>query len=135
MRKKANNTSTNNLVDKLINFMLVLNCIETFQIFDSLAVNSQVEMYFFNIFFMIYFKTLKYFNVALLIFLFAVQNITKCKPFPIAFFVTFVASKIIALYTYIYVKILLIACVCYHMILQESNTIRKYLKSACITYQ
>ena len=51
MRKKANNTSTNNLVDKLINFMLVLNCIETFQIFDSLAVNSQVEMYFFNIFF------------------------------------------------------------------------------------
>ena len=48
--KKTNKTSTNNLVDKLINFMLVLKCIETFQIFDSLGVNSQVEMYFFNIF-------------------------------------------------------------------------------------
>ena len=84
---------------------------------------------------MIYFKTLKYFNVALLIFLYAVQNTTKYKPFPSAFFVTFVASKIIALYTYIYVKILLIACVCYHMIFQESNTICKCLKSACITYQ
>ena len=67
---------------------------------------------FFQHFFMIYFKTLKYFNVALLIFLYAVQNTTKCKPFPSAFFIIFVASKIIALYTYIYVKVLLIACQC-----------------------
>ena len=33
--------------------MLGLNCIETFQIFDSLGVNSQVEMYFFTIFYVI----------------------------------------------------------------------------------